>query len=105
MIDYVLSFEFNSLLALGVYWVPMLVCFITYTFEVINEYKVDLRRCEQKYYTPRVTVGLLIWMTALTFIPVLNLFAMVFDCAGSVFRWIGDVFDTPLVRSKYQGEE
>lgn len=64
-------------------------------------YKEDLsKREDEKYYSPTLTVGLIVWMIIMTITPCINLFALVFDCASSVFSWIGKVLDIPLVPKK-----
>ncbi len=97
MIEYVKSFEFNSLLALFVYWIPTAICVAVYLFRSIGLYKRDLKKCDEKYYSPQLTIGLIIGYTILAITPCVNLFAMVFDCLGSVFKWLGRFMDIPLV--------
>ncbi len=101
MLEYVKSFEFTSTIALFVYWMPLLICAIVYLFRTIRMYKEDLsKREEAKYYSPTLTVGLIVWMIILAITPCINLFALVFDCASSVFTWLGKVLDIPLVPKK-----
>ncbi len=96
--DYAMSYEFVSMLALFTFWVPMTVCLSVYLFRLISMYKRDLKECENERYTPTLTVGVIIWYSILSVTPCVNLFAMVFDCASSVFKWLGEVFNQPLVR-------
>lgn len=101
MIEYVKSFEFTSMLALFVYWVPLFICAVVYFFRTIKLYKADLKNREKlNFYTPTLTVGLIVWFITCTITPCINLFALVFDCASSVFIWIGKVLDIPLVPDK-----
>lgn len=98
MMEYVKSFEFTSMLALYVYWVPLVICAIVYFFRTIHLYKKDLvKREESKFYSPSLTIGTIVWFVLLTITPCVNLFALVFDCASSVFTWLGKVLDIPLV--------
>lgn len=98
MIEYVKSFEFTSMLALYVYWVPLFICAVVYFFRTIKLYKSDLtKRQESRFYIPTLTVGLIVWFILLTITPCANLFALVFDCASSVFTWFRKVLDIPLV--------
>jgi hypothetical protein len=102
--DYLRSFEFTSMLALYVYWVPLTVCLVVYFFRTIARYKLDLKRCEEKHYSPELTIGRIVWYVVLTITPSVNLFALVFDCASSVFKWLGRVFDVPLVPKRPAAE-
>lgn len=98
MIDFVTSFEFTSFLALLVYWTPLAICTAVYFFRAIRLYRTDLEKCQKEYYSPELTIGLIFWMLFLSVTPLINIFALVFDCAASVFRLIIDAFDIPLVR-------
>ena len=97
MLDFLKSFEFMSGLGVFTYWIPLLICTCVYFFRAIWLYKSDLSRCNENHYTPKLTVGLIIWFIILSVTPCINMFAMVFDCAASVFKWIGRFFDIPLV--------
>jgi len=94
------SFQFVSTLALVVYWIPLAICISVYFFRWVSMYRLDLEASKKDSYSPRLTVGTLIWDLILSVTPCVNLFAMVFDCLGSVLRMIGDVFDMPLVRPR-----
>lgn len=92
------NFEFNSSIALFMYWMPLLVCAVVYFLECINLYRRDVEmRDSSKHYEPELTVGLIVWYCLLTVMPVANLCAMVFDCASSVFSWLGKFLNIPLV--------
>lgn len=104
MIDFITSFEFTSFLALLVYWTPLAICLAVYLLRTVHLYHNDLEKCQQKYYAPELTVGLIIWMIFLSVTPLVNVFALVFDCAGSVFRLIIDAFEIPLVRHQPKDE-
>lgn len=97
MFDYIKSFEFTSTMALMVYWIPLVICALVYFFRTILIYKSDLKKCKEKYYEPKLTIGLIVWFFVLTVTPCVNLLALVFDCASSVFKWLGRVLDVPLV--------
>lgn len=98
--EWVTSYEFVSLLALYTYWIPLVVCVVVYTTRCGVLYRADLKECDEKYYRPGLTVGFIVWHILISVVPGVNLVAMVFDCAGSVFRWLGNVLDTPLVRGR-----
>jgi len=100
--DWLSSYSFTSWIALYTYWIPLVVCSVTYVGQFIDLYRKDLRDSQDdgKYYSPRLTVGWIVWRIIITALPCINLFAMVFDCAGSVLRWIGDALDIPLVKKR-----
>ena len=97
MIDYMMSFEFTSFLALWVYWIPLTICLTVYMFRTIALYQRDLDSCEKRHYRPELTIGVITWMFICAITPAVNLFALVFDCASSVFKWMSVVFDIALV--------
>ena len=104
IINWINAYQFNDLLALYTYWVPLAVCIIVYVCRCAREYRQDVKDCATLYYTPKLTVGIIIWRVILAVLPGINIFALVFDCAGAVFHWIGRVFDMPLVRKQGGGK-
>ena len=104
MIEYITSFEFTSMLALIIYWIPLLICATVYLTRTLLLYKADLKKCQDKFYTPTLTVGLIVWRVILTVTPCVNLLATVFDCSSSVFRWLGKFLDIPLVPKRSADE-
>jgi len=102
MIEYAKSYEFMSMLALFTYWIPALICTTVYLFRFVGMYRIDLAKCEEEYYRPSLTVGVIIWLVICAITPAINLIALVFDCAGSTFKWLGRTFETPLVRARPQ---
>lgn len=96
----VTGYEFISMLALFTYWIPLIICLTVYFFRFIGAYKEDLKLCTKEYYTPKLTLGVIVWYVVISVIPCINLFALVFDCASSAFRWFGRALDFPLVRKK-----
>jgi hypothetical protein len=105
MIDYVKSYEFISLLALFTYWIPLAVCSTVYFFRIIKLYKRDLKMCDTSSYYPKLTIGVIVGYIFASLMPVINILAMVFDCLGSIFKFIGCTFDTPLVRKRFIEED
>ena len=95
------------------YWVPLSFCAYGYTIRTWVNYQKDVATRDAEimqlakppvhtvFYRPTDTVGTLIGRALITIIPVANLWAAVFDIApkvfGSLFKWIGRVFDQPLV--------
>lgn len=98
--EWLTSYQFASLLALYTYWIPLAVCSAVYVMRCAAYYRADVKASSEKYYSPKLTIGYIVWHIIITTLPAINIFAMVFDCAGSVFRWLGDVMDVPLVRAK-----
>jgi hypothetical protein len=101
MREYITSYEFVSMLALFTYWIPLAICLSVYFFRTIKLYRLDLSNCNDKFYTPTLTIGLIVWMFLLAITPAINLFALVFDCAGSVFKWLGKSLNIPLVKKQH----
>lgn len=130
MIDWVMSFWGNTYIAILCYWMPMAVCFVGYTIRTNENLRNDLKNrhlyeywLESKtqvikgalsqeafdnrfpgvyyHYSPTDKYGSLIGRGLLTFIPVVNIFASIFDVSPKLFRslinWIAEIFDTPLV--------
>lgn len=100
--NYALSYEFISLIALFTFWTPLIICLSVYLFRFIGMYKRDLENCAERHYRPSLTVGLIVWYVTISIIPCINLFTLVFDCASSVFKWLGKFLNIPLVRSRAQ---
>jgi hypothetical protein len=98
--NYAMSYEFMSMLALFTFWQPMIVCLTVYAFRFIGAYKRDLAKCQDTNYSPELTVGVVIRYFIISVMPCVNLFALVFDCGSSVFKWLGEFFSVPLVRAK-----
>jgi hypothetical protein len=107
MIDYVLNFQFNSLLGVYLYWLPLALCVIGYTARTWLEYRKELRRREDcvkiNYsYFPDLTVGVILGRVFCAVTPGFNILALVFSVGGpmlaSVFEFFGSLFRIPLVR-------
>lgn len=92
---------YANTMSLYSYWVPLFVCSVVYMFRIVNFYKFDLEQCTKSYYTPKLTISKIVWYIFLSTVPVVNLFAFVFDSLGSVLGWLTRVLDIPLVRSQY----
>lgn len=100
MIEWIKNYQFNGTLALFTYWVPLAVCLIVYAFRFVETYREDVKKSAESYYVPTLTIGAILGHILLAVVPAVNLFAMVFDCTASVFRWLGRVLDVPLVRKR-----
>lgn len=105
MTEYSTSFEFTSLIALFIYWIPAAICVFVYLFRDVGIYKRELASCENKYYQPELTVGLIVWQILCSLVPAVNLLALVFDCASSVFKWLGKFLNIPLVPKRKAAED
>lgn len=84
------------------YMVPLIICAVVYLLRCVKDYRQDLENCENKFYSPTLTIGLIFWRIVLTITPAVNTLALVFDCAGSVFKYLGKTFDFPLVGHRYR---
>lgn len=103
MIDWVLGLWANKWIAFGLYWLPLAFCTFGYMTRTLRNFTND--RAERRklggYYHPSDTIGTLIGRGLVSVVPVANIFASVFDLApevfGRFFKWIGRVFNQPLV--------
>jgi len=100
MVDYILNFELNSLLGVALYWTPFIVCTTVYAFRFVRFYREDLSASTEKFYRPQLTIGQVVAWLLISITPIVNLLWMIFDCSGSVIRWLSDVLDMPLVKAK-----
>lgn len=99
-IDYVINQSLSSSFAICTYWIPLIVCAVGYFIEAAGRYRTDLVNCVQSRYTPTLTYGRILATLFITLLPVVNLFTAVFNHSWSVARFIGKVFDIPLVSHK-----
>lgn len=107
MINYVTTFEFNSMLGILLYWVPLALCVVGYTLRTAKNYMKDRDQRDSvengaaTSYYPTDTVGTLIGRAFVTVCPLANIWAAAFDVAPSLFKKFFDimarVFDQPLV--------
>lgn len=92
----------NGVIAIILYWVPLVFCLYGYTVRTWCNYKKDIKERESdSYYTPTDRVGHLVGRLIASICPVVNLFAALFDLGPEVFdrffAWLGKVFNVPLV--------
>lgn len=111
MIDWVLGLWTNKWIAFGLYWIPVAFCAFGYVIRTARNFQKDRAKRIQPgaYYSPTDTLGTLIGRGVVTFIPIANFSAAVFDLApevfGRFFDWIGKVFSQPLVPDFPDGEQ
>lgn len=114
LMNTLISFNFTSTMGILLYWVPVSVCVYGYTVRTWLNYQKDVGQREKvqtqqpdkdgrvpKFYSPTDTIGTLIGRALVTALPVANIWAAAFDVApklfSTLFKWIGRVFDQPLV--------
>lgn len=102
MINYVLGLWANRWLAVGLYWLPLSMCAWGYLLRTSRNIQRDkMLRVDRTGYIPSETIGGLMGRALVTLVPIANLWAAMFDVGpevfGKFFRWLGDVFDQPLV--------
>lgn len=102
MIDYVLNFQWNGLIAILLYWVPLSLCVAGYTVRTAQNYMADkVKREEATFYTPTDRLGTLIGRGFVSICPVANIWAAMFDLApkflGRFFEGLERAFNMPLV--------
>ena len=100
MFEFISSYNFISTLAIFTYWIPLFICSCVYLFRGVGLYKNDLRSCTDEHYSPGLRLSEIFWGAVLSITPVVNVLAMLFDCMGSVFRFIGKTLNYPLVRHR-----
>lgn len=99
--------NWNSWLALLLYWLPVALCAYGYTVRSVLKFRKDrAARDEQEskergFYMPTITIGTLVGYAVTTVVPVANLFAAIFDVAPKVFadfwEWCERALNVPLV--------
>lgn len=94
----------NLWLSIGLYYAPAALCLYGYTVKTWQDYRRERERSVKPYYSPDLTVGTIIGRAFLCVTPVANLIAAIFDVApdvfSSFFRFLGRVFDQPIVRKR-----
>ncbi|MBN8263024.1 MAG: hypothetical protein J0M21_00035 [Xanthomonadales bacterium] len=103
----------NGLLALFLFWLPLLLCLYGYTVRSVREFANDrAARANAElptsqsngYYQPSITVGTLLARLAASVVPIVNLVAAIFDVApevfGQFFNWASKALDIPLVPTR-----
>jgi len=102
MRDWIFHYWANPWIALLLYWLPLGVCAVGYVVRTWRNVRKDLKsRDAGGAYYPTDTIGTLIGRGVVSVIPVANLCAAAFDLAPELldrfFKWVGRVFDQPLV--------
>jgi hypothetical protein len=102
MFDWILNFQFNSLLGVFLYWLPLGFCTYGYLISTWEDYRRDIKaRDTHATYYPQLTIGDVVGRIFVAVAPVINLLAAVFDVAptvfGRFFNWCGRVLNQPLV--------
>ena len=124
MIDWIKNFEFNTAIAVWLYWVPLIICVIGYLIRTVQDYRKDLisrskaeeelvafkasatenpreYRREPDPYRPKLTEGRILGRVLAAGVPVVNLCAATCDIGPPMFsrffEMLGKTFDFPLV--------
>jgi hypothetical protein len=102
MMEGILRLQSNPWIAVCLYWAPLALCAYGYLMRTWFNYRKDVEtRKKEPHYYPTDTIGSLIGRAVVTILPVGNLLAAIFDVApevfGRFFKWIGRVFNQPLV--------
>ncbi len=100
--DWALSYipAWNSYIAIMLFWVPMVVCFVGYSFRGLAAIRTDLvnRKSylnhETNHYEPKATFGAFLWALFVSILPVGNLIATLFDVGKEV---ISEILNFPLI--------
>lgn len=93
----------NSVIwGLLLYWLPLVICAVYFAKQFIKEYAIDVKQREESdYYVPTLTVGRILGWILTIGVPVANLVCALFHAGPHLFhrlfKWLGRVFDFPLV--------
>ena len=100
-LKWALGFDLTGQMGLLLFWLPMVICGYGYTVRTFVRYRDCCEARDAGKYFNSDTVGTLIARAIVTFFPVMNLMAAIFDLGpnlfGSFFSAIGRMFDKPLV--------
>lgn len=109
--NFVVNLQWNSWLAIVLYWIPLTFCMYGYTNRTIKRYIADRKTRETPgaIYVPRERLGTLLGRALVTITPIANLWATMFDLAPKIFsnffKTIEKIFDQPLVPdTKYHSD-
>jgi len=107
MVDFILNFEYNGVLAIALYWAPLLLCAVGYTHRTWVNYQKDVNTrgvvllAGRGYYCPTDRIGDILGRALVSSLPIANLWAACFDVAPRMFSkffcWLSKVFNQPLV--------
>jgi hypothetical protein len=99
---FILDFEFNSLLGILMYWVPLVITAIDAIKQSYTDIRSDINERTRNY--SRYTVGDIVLYTMQTVTPVVNLLKAVFVSAPNLLRGTFDalfaILDTPIIPAK-----
>ena len=93
-------------IGLLVYWVPAALCVVGYTFETISDYRRDVERrleaqkSERDWYRPELKIGTILWRALISFVPVGNVIALIFDVLSQYAELVVRFLSIPLVPDK-----
>lgn len=107
---FIVGFQFNSTIAISLFWVPTIICVVGYIIQCIKDYKNDFVNHTSQYYVPTLTVGKILGRMAASFLPVINIFlalsqffgiiADIFEAAWRGIEWLGKKLNIPLVPAR-----
>lgn len=103
MLEQLRSFDFTGLMGLSLYWVPFVLCSVSYFLKTHKEYREELRaRDSSGHYYPKLTVGTIVGRAFCTVVPLINLLALVFDAGpfllSSIYKKFDMFLDYPIVK-------
>lgn len=108
--NWILHYWGNLYIALGLFWLPLVLDLVGYALRTWHEYQRDLQRRaaedpeKGRFYYPELMIGHIVGRFLVSLIPIANLFAAIFNVApelfGRFFQWVGKVLDYPLVPKK-----
>ena len=98
MIDFVLDFQFNTWLAVGLYWIPLFLCLVGYSVRTWKDYQKDIDKItvakhsiSQYSVEGSLTVGSIIGRVIGSVTPGLNLICLIFSIGYGMLCSIGEL--------------
>jgi phage-related protein len=99
---FILDFEFNSLLGILLYWVPLVITAIDAIKQSYTDIRRDINERSRNY--SRYTIGDIVFYIFQTVTPVVNLLKAVFVSAPNLlrdsFHRVFTILDTPVIPYK-----
>lgn len=100
--NYIINFQFNSLLGVCLYWIPVGLALLSGFVKCARDYMRDVEsRDKDSYYSPRLTLGQIVWRFLVSFIPVVNMWVATFNAIPYLFQRFCNlcesVFNIPIV--------
>lgn len=90
---------------LYLYFIPLVLCLIGYSFRTIDDYKRDsLRDFPLQHYVNKLTWGTIIFRLVISLLPVINILALIVDLSSTmlqkIYNRVCTILDKPIVKGR-----